>query len=142
MEPAELGFGTTLVAAHHEVLDEVRAVLEEQGFGVITEIDVAATMRAKLGLEMPPYVILGACNPALAHRVLQSDPELGLLLPCTVIVYQTTEGTRVSVVDPSNMASTAAGNQAVQEIAREARARLLRVVDRLNNRPRRKENTP
>jgi uncharacterized protein (DUF302 family) len=79
----------------------VRAALAEEGFGVLTEIDVAATLRAKLGVERPPLKILGACNPTLAHQLLELDPSVSLLLPCNVVIEPTANGrTRVAVVDP------------------------------------------
>jgi uncharacterized protein (DUF302 family) len=81
----------------------VRDALAEQGFGILTEIDVAATLRAKLGVERPPLKILGACNPALAHRALELDPSVSLLLPCNVVVEVTEAGTRVAAVDPHDL---------------------------------------
>ena len=81
----------------------VRDALAEQGFGVLTEIDVAATLRSKLGIERAPLKILGACNPALAHRALELDPSVSLLLPCNVVVEATEWGTRVAAVDPHDL---------------------------------------
>ena len=81
----------------------VRDALAEQGFGILTEIDVAATLRAKLGVERPPLKILGACNPALAHRALELDSSVSLLLPCNVVVEVTAAGTRVAAVDPHDL---------------------------------------
>ena len=79
---------------------ELREALAHQGFGVLTEIDVAATLRAKLGVERPPLKILGACNPTLAHRALEIDPTVALLLPCNVVLEPTGAGTRVRIMDP------------------------------------------
>ncbi|MDA8032587.1 MAG: DUF302 domain-containing protein [Actinomycetota bacterium] len=92
---------TTLDAALPEAEAAVRQALSEQGFGILTEIDVAATLAAKLGVERPPLKILGACNPTLAHRALGIDPSLALLLPCNVVLEATDDGrTRVSIADP------------------------------------------
>ena len=91
----------TTVAESIDVVDpKVRAALSEQGFGVLTEIDVAATLRAKLGVERAPFKILGACNPTFAHRALELDPSVALLLPCNVVLETTDAGTHVAIVDP------------------------------------------
>ncbi|HSC50239.1 MAG TPA: DUF302 domain-containing protein [Gaiellaceae bacterium] len=95
--------GTTSLAFDAAVA-RVRGALKEQGFGVLTEIDVQATLEEKVGEEIPPYLILGACNPPYAHRTLELEPELGSLLPCNVVVYEQQDGTtRVSAVDPVAM---------------------------------------
>ncbi len=92
---------TTLPLADAEAA--VRAALAEQGFGVLTEIDVAATLQAKLGVERAPLKILGACNPSLAHRALELDPSVALLLPCNVVLEPVANGTRIAVVDPHEL---------------------------------------
>ena len=104
-------------------IPRVKDALKAQGFGVLTEIDVQATLREKLGVETRPYVILGACNPTLANRALQAEPEIGLLLPCNVVVREHDEGTVVSAVDPQMM-SDVTGHPELPAIAEEATERL------------------
>lgn len=106
------------------------AALTEEGFGILTTIDVEQTLKEKLGAETAPYVILGACSPQLAHRALEAEPEIGLLLPCNVIVYQAQGRTTVAVMGPA-AALNLTGNAAVQPVAQEANARLERVLQRL-----------
>lgn len=106
----------------------VRELLAEEGFGILTEIDVAATLKEKLGLDRSPYRILGACNPQLANEALESEADIGLLLPCNVVVYQDDDGTVVAALDPGTMVDLT-NNPALEEVAREARERLQRVVD-------------
>jgi uncharacterized protein (DUF302 family) len=110
----------------------VRAALAEQGFGVLTEIDVAATLKAKLGEDLEDYVILGACNPALAHRALGVDRSVGLLLPCNVVLRATGEGTLVEIADPGLMVGFT-GEQGLEPVARDARERLEAVVEALTS---------
>lgn len=98
----------------------VRRALEEAGFGVLTEIDVAATLRARLGVERPGLKILGACRPELAHRALEVDPSLALVLPCNVVLASLAEGTRVSVVDPAELIDA----PELADLVEEARTRL------------------
>lgn len=113
-------YGTTLRLDRpfEEAVDAVRAALGEQGFGVLTEIDVRATMKAKLDVDMPSQVILGACNPPLAHRAMEIEPSIGLLLPCNVVVRETEDGTVVEVIDPAVLVSVT-GNEALEPIAAE-----------------------
>ena len=125
---AEYGFGINLPVAYEEAITLVVEALKAEGFGVLTDIDDNATMKTKLDVEVQPYVILGACNPKLAYRGLQAEPELGLLLPCNVIVYDSGDGSsRVSVVDPLQMLGVVE-NPALQPVADEADNRLRRVV--------------
>ena len=112
-----------------DAVDRVRAELQAEGFGVLCEIDVQATLKAKLGVDTAPYLILGACNPPLAHRALEAEPDLGVLLPCNVVVYERGGRTTVSAVDAERMLSIV-GNDALSPIAREVRERLAAVVDR------------
>ncbi|RIK42988.1 MAG: ABC transporter ATP-binding protein [Chloroflexi bacterium] len=126
------GFGCQLPLNVTEAIAATTAALKQEGFGILTEIDVQATLKAKLDVEYRPYVILGACNPQLAYRGLQAEPELGLLLPCNVIVYDNGDGTStVSIVDPLQMLSVA-NNPALQPVANEAKARLQRVIEHLD----------
>lgn len=122
------GFGHLVAAQFDEVLARTRDALKAEGFGIITEIDVKATMKDKLGLDESAYTILGACSPALAHRALEAERELGLLLPCNVIVYETEGGTRVSAMDPGIM-SQLIDNPVLATVAGEARARLERALE-------------
>jgi len=121
-----IGLGSSVVIdkPFEETVSAVRVALAEQGFGVLTEIDVRATMKAKLDADLDPYLILGACNPPLAFRALQAEPSLGLLLPCNVIVRRLESGsTIVQAVDPRMMVE-AAGNPELGPVADEAAARL------------------
>ncbi len=113
-----------------EALERIPELLKAEGFGVLTQIDVQATLKQKLGVDWRKYRILGACNPALAHRALSQVPEVGVLLPCNVAVYEREDGrTVVRAVDP--MQTIAAAVPALGEIAGEVRARLGRVLDRV-----------
>ncbi|HEU4451048.1 MAG TPA: DUF302 domain-containing protein [Gaiellaceae bacterium] len=107
----------------------VRDELQAEGFGVLCEIDVQATLREKLGVEREPYLILGACNPPLAHRALEAEPELGVLLPCNVVVFERDGETCVSAVDAERMLSIV-GNDELESVAGEVRRRLAAVVER------------
>lgn len=126
----DLGLHVKLSAPYEEAVEKVIAALKVEGFGVLTEIDVKATLKKKLDADFRNYVILGACNPPLAHRALSTQLEIGLLLPCNVIVYEEEGGSVVSIVDPLSMMQMA-GAEALQPVAAEARARLERVRDAL-----------
>jgi uncharacterized protein (DUF302 family) len=112
-----------------EAVEHLRAELKAEGFGVLCEIDVQATMREKLGVEGEPYLILGACNPALAHQALQAEPGLGVLLPCNVVVYERGDETQISAIDPERMLSIV-GNDELASVAAEVKKRLGAVVQR------------
>jgi uncharacterized protein (DUF302 family) len=120
-------FGTRLTGSVVDVRPAVEAALRAEGFGILTEIDVAATMKAKLGIERPPYLILGACNPPLAHRALEAEPSVGTMLPCNVVLRADGEATVIEAMDPL-AALSLVGNPAVTEVAVEARARLERAI--------------
>lgn len=125
------GMSQSLPMKYTDAIPAVKAALQQEGFGVLTEIDVKETLKQKLDVEYKPYIILGACNPNLAHRGLQVEPELGLLLPCNVIVYDTGDGTStVSILDPMQMVNMAE-NPELQPVADEATARLQRVLQQL-----------
>ena len=111
-----------------DVVAATRAALADEGFGVLTEIDVKATMKAKLDVDRDEYLILGACNPPLAHEALQAEPELGVLLPCNVVVYRTGGKTRVSAVAAEQMLGMV-GNEALMPMATEVGRRLSRVLE-------------
>jgi uncharacterized protein (DUF302 family) len=120
---------TTTSLSFGEAVGRVREELAADGFGVLCEIDVQATLKQKLGVEREPYLILGACNPSLAHAALEVEPELGTLLPCNVVVYQQHGETRIAAVDATQMLSIV-GNDELAPIASEVRRRLSAVVQR------------
>jgi len=123
------GISTTVSLPYAQAVERTRDALANEGFGILTEIDVAATLRKKLEIEFRPYIILGACNPPLAHRALEAELEIGLLLPCNVIVYAADdpEHTVVAALDPVEALSLS-GNDAIQPIAEDVRRRLQRVL--------------
>ncbi len=127
------GFGTNLDLPFTEAVEAVTAALKAEGFGVLTTIDVRQTLRDKLDIEFEPYVVLGACNPQLAHRGLQAEHELGLLLPCNVIVHEHEGKRAVSIVDPIQMLGVVGDNPELSAVAAEADAGLRRVMTRLQS---------
>ena len=130
METTDYGMRVELTTSYDAAIQSITEALKAQGFGILTEIDVQATLKEKLGIDTDRYIILGACNPQLAHRALQLEPEIGLLLPCNVIVYEAHGGEKavVSAVDPLAMLRVA-GNPELDVIANEARSRLRQALD-------------
>lgn len=128
-----MGYGitTTLDRPFGEAVSAVRDALAGQGFGIVSEIDMAATLKAKLDVDIPPQIILGACNPSLAHRALKVEQSIGLLLPCNVVVRGTGEGTCVvEALDPQVMV-TVTDNEGLRSVADEAAQRLRAAIDGL-----------
>lgn len=122
-----------VVTSNRSMADAEAAIKESlamEGFGILSEIDVAATLKEKLGIDRPPYKILGACNPPLANRGLEAEEDLGLLLPCNVVVYAKGDETVVAALEPQLMADVT-DNPALQDVATEARGRLEKALARL-----------
>lgn len=124
------GLRITVPLPYTLAVPRVREALAAEGFGILAEMDIASTLEKKLGVDFRPYVILGACNPPLAHRALQAEPDIGLLLPCNVIVYagDTPEQSVVAALDPV-AALALTGNESIRPIAMEVEGRLRRVLD-------------
>ncbi|MCC6610208.1 MAG: DUF302 domain-containing protein [Burkholderiales bacterium] len=128
---SKYAFGKTVAMSFDQACKRVAEELAKEGFGVLTEIDAAATIKKKLGKEMPPYKILGACNPNFAHQALEAEPEIGTLLPCNVVVRQDAAGgTRVDFMDPQAVLELVQRKE-VDAIAGQVRERLQRVMNAL-----------
>lgn len=121
---------TTTELDHGDAVARLRDELKAEGFGVLCEVDVRATLKEKLGVDGDPYVILGACNPPLAHEALAREPDLGTLLPCNVVVYEREGETHISAIDAERMLSIV-GNDELAPIATQVRHKLARVLDRV-----------
>ena len=124
----ELGFQSTLNLPYETSLEKVTQALKAEGFGVLTSIDVKETMKKKLDADFRKYTILGACNPPLAYKALTARPDVGLLLPCNVIVYEEGNATVVNIIDPMSMTNVIQ-DPALESVAEEARQRLKRVSE-------------
>ena len=130
--PSALGIGKRLSVSFDTAMERTRAALKEQGFGVLTEIDVRKTLKEKLDVDFRRYTILGACNPPFAHRALTADLEVGLLLPCNVILYEDGAGTVVQAMDPRAVLGLMP-NPEIASLAGEVRDRLVRALDALDD---------
>lgn len=125
------GFGKTVPGSFDSVIAKVTNALQKEGFGILSDIDVAATLKKKLNIESPAYRILGACNPILAHRALEVEPSIGLLLPCNVVVRMDNEDkVHVEILDPDTIA-TFVNKKEITELSIEAKEKLKRVLDDL-----------
>ena len=132
---AEMSFEVTLDAPYAESLERVIDALKEEGFGVLSRIDIHDAFKEKLGIEFRHYSILGACNPPLAHKALSNRPDAGLMLPCNVIVEENDDGTLVRIVDPAAMMQAGGfdGDPVLKEVGGEAEIRLKRVAEALKS---------
>jgi uncharacterized protein (DUF302 family) len=122
--------GTEVEMSYDDAVERVTAALKDEGFGVLTTIDVQKTLKEKIDVDRPRYVILGACNPTFAHQALEAEPEIGVLLPCNVVVYEQDGKTKVVAMDPE-AALKLSGNPDVEPLAREVRERIERVIKSL-----------
>lgn len=127
----DYGYVIKLQAGFEEAIAAVRAALEAEGFGVLTEIDVREAFRKKLDIDFRPYRILGACNPVLAHKALTAEPGVGLLLPCNVVVEESGNGVTISIANPRVM-SELVDNPKIDAVVEEANRRLQRVITALS----------
>lgn len=130
VEQTSYGMRKKLDCSYEEAIDRVTEVLKEHGFGVLTEIDVKETLKKKLDVDFSKYRILGACNPPIAHKALQAEREIGLLLPCNVIVYEDGEKSVVSILDPLAMFSLV-GRDDVKPLAEEVKGILTTALEKL-----------
>ncbi len=126
----QYGFSKTVNLSFDQTVEKVTEELKKEGFGVLTTIDVRETLKKKLDVDFKRYTILGACNPPFAHKALQAEEEIGLLLPCNVIVYEKGSSTVVSAFDPMAMMKVI-DNEKMAPIAREVQDRIKRVIERM-----------
>ena len=128
MMSTNIGMRITLNLPYAQAVQKTMDALKEEGFGVLTQIDMQATLKQKLDVDIRRYVILGACNPPLAHRALAANLDIGLLLPCNVTVYEEGDGSVVTAVDPVAMLGVLQGDPVAHEVAVDASTRLQRVI--------------
>lgn len=124
------GFSKALKLSYEEAVEKVANELKKEGFGVLTSIDVKDTLKKKIDVDFKKYVILGACNPVLAHKALQTEEEIGLLLPCNVLVYEKDNETKVSIFNPMTMTKIV-DNDSLKTVAEEVNTKLRRVLEAL-----------
>jgi uncharacterized protein (DUF302 family) len=128
----DYGIRRKVAMPYDQAVARTKDALKEQGFGVLSEIDLKEKLKEKLNVDFKRYVILGACNPPLAYKALQAEPEIGLLLPCNVIVYELDgESSMVAAIDPNSMVDVVGSNPVIEEVARDARERLERAIARV-----------
>lgn len=130
MTALKYGYSKNVNYSFKEALERTKKALQEQGFGVQAEINISNALREKLGIEVPQQIILGACNPQLAHKALQAEPEIGLLLPCNVTVREDDQQVKVAVIDAKRLMDFV-GNPELRPIAEEAERRLQVVLERI-----------
>lgn len=123
----QYGFSKTVDLPFEQTIEKVTEELKKEGFGVLTTIDVRETLKKKIDVDFKKYTILGACNPSIAHKALQTEEELGLLLPCNVILYEKDDKTKVSIFDPMLMTNII-DNEQMEPIAKEVKEKLQRVL--------------
>jgi uncharacterized protein (DUF302 family) len=127
MSEHRYGFGVETTLSPEEAESKIREALADEGFGILTEIDVASTLKNKLDIDVAPYRILGACNPQLAYQALTAEHSIGLLLPCNVIVYEREDGSAIEILEPNLMAELT-DNSHLRELAGDAKTRLERAL--------------
>lgn len=133
LQHSKFGFSRTVNLAYEIAVEKVRSALKDEGFGVLCEIDLKEKLKEKLGVDFRKYVILGACNPPLAYKTLQQEIDIGLLLPCNVIVYEADEAGKsiVAAIDARAMLSVVSGNETLDSVATEVNEKLNRAVAQL-----------
>ena len=133
LQHSKYGFSRTIDVPYEAAVEKVRAALKEEGFGVLSEIDIKEKLKEKIGVDFRRYVILGACNPPLAYKTLQEELEIGLLLPCNVIVYEADDTTKsvISAVDAKAMLSVVGQSPTLNQVASEVNERLQRMINNL-----------